>query len=1029
MNTQQSHASLVRSGWTVPVLLVLSLSMAALFSPVVGGDNETPGESRRPHSFASYSANLWEFGTKSLATWNKYVVQDQHYDVVGSFHDTVLDLDPGTAGIAGFTTFCTWGQADVMYLTAHGISEPFLVGTVIQQFPNTAAGMAARDATLAAWEEDYPNGEFGAMDFSDGYGIIATRNYYSMHFRAPQALAWWSTCYSFDIGGMIGPGKARDYLGYSGWISVDKSENDEDYVLRRMDGKEGQLIRPLKKAIEGVNAGSGSDGQLNRRGPGNTVLSPSVLLVSPPDGSIFCEDDVGFVQFDCTMDTSISPDIVVVASGYVALEDHQWLGDDRIIFWVNVIEPTGVATYDVIEFFAKSEANNARLDGNQDPAGKNAEGPNRDDYIWHTYCLGGPSPPVSPQQPTPPPWPHPAPGGGSTLTLPLVNNTDSTKTVEVRLLDDDGWLSSPDSVEVEVPAESIATVPFEFEIPPDVEPGDSDLFDLEVETDGDIFYGTGSIVVGDHVIAWFAEPLALGAGMSSHVDLFLQNRSGIEVNLTYLQLANTAGWTVTPETTDPLTLEPNETAERGFIIDVPGSEPPGTESEFTATATVADSIAFAGNLGTASVGLPVVVHWDEVVDLVPGNTDAVISLRIENKSTAPISPTYMATSAQGFAITVGAPGLLAPESVASGSLSVSVPPDGGLVGVNDVVTLRIEDGSGYATESSLVAELEPVLELTTEQALLHTGNPIDTIFQWPFSVRNRSDEAVNAFVFFDGGGLMVHPPDAQFYIAGEATQNWSFNVTVFADFPAETLPGMFFTSAMRWSTSEPFGDTQQAVDVRVQQPVTVDMLWKGRSGAPGDLIEVEAAIENITETLPFSGDASWSDTQGWIPDRSVMPWSLMPGGKDTLSVSLQLPSPAPADTDSVFVALTFNYATGTPAQTGGGIKILLVLDSTDVDDGLPAAPSDGLYGAFPNPIRSDTRVRFALSEAGPVSLTVHDVTGRKVRTLIEANLPAGIRDVRWEGQLRSGAQAPSGIYFLRLKTTKAVHTTRATVTR
>jgi flagellar hook assembly protein FlgD len=48
-------------------------------------------------------------------------------------------------------------------------------------------------------------------------------------------------------------------------------------------------------------------------------------------------------------------------------------------------------------------------------------------------------------------------------------------------------------------------------------------------------------------------------------------------------------------------------------------------------------------------------------------------------------------------------------------------------------------------------------------------------------------------------------------------------------------------------------------------------------------------------------------------------------------------------------------------------------------------------------------------------LTIHDVEGRRVATLVDGIQPAGRRVVSWDGREDSGAEAASGIYFTRLE--------------
>ncbi len=66
---------------------------------------------------------------------------------------------------------------------------------------------------------------------------------------------------------------------------------------------------------------------------------------------------------------------------------------------------------------------------------------------------------------------------------------------------------------------------------------------------------------------------------------------------------------------------------------------------------------------------------------------------------------------------------------------------------------------------------------------------------------------------------------------------------------------------------------------------------------------------------------------------------------------------------------------------------------------------------YPNPFRDATEIRFALPEAGPVSLVVYDVMGREVVRLAEETMTAGFHCVKWDASSLS-----SGVYLYRLKT-------------
>lgn len=79
------------------------------------------------------------------------------------------------------------------------------------------------------------------------------------------------------------------------------------------------------------------------------------------------------------------------------------------------------------------------------------------------------------------------------------------------------------------------------------------------------------------------------------------------------------------------------------------------------------------------------------------------------------------------------------------------------------------------------------------------------------------------------------------------------------------------------------------------------------------------------------------------------------------------------------------------------------------------APPIALFPASPNPFGDRTSIRFALGYAGPVTLTVVDVTGRRVRELLRGDRGEGSHQVSWSGRDDAGRTVPNGIYFVRLE--------------
>ena len=69
-----------------------------------------------------------------------------------------------------------------------------------------------------------------------------------------------------------------------------------------------------------------------------------------------------------------------------------------------------------------------------------------------------------------------------------------------------------------------------------------------------------------------------------------------------------------------------------------------------------------------------------------------------------------------------------------------------------------------------------------------------------------------------------------------------------------------------------------------------------------------------------------------------------------------------------------------------------------------------LEANYPNPFNPTTTIRYALPQQASVRLSVHDVQGRLVAVLVEANQATGWHEVTFE----AGA-LPSGVYFYQLE--------------
>jgi len=114
----------------------------------------------------------------------------------------------------------------------------------------------------------------------------------------------------------------------------------------------------------------------------------------------------------------------------------------------------------------------------------------------------------------------------------------------------------------------------------------------------------------------------------------------------------------------------------------------------------------------------------------------------------------------------------------------------------------------------------------------------------------------------------------------------------------------------------------------------------------------------------------------------------------------------------------------TPVGIGaGGARILYAGFWQRLGSGSSAveSASDQVFRAIlhqnrPNPFHRSTLIQYSLAREGSVEIAIYDVAGRVIRTLVREDAEAGTYQAIWTGMDDSGARAPAGVYFYRLKT-------------
>jgi hypothetical protein len=136
-----------------------------------------------------------------------------------------------------------------------------------------------------------------------------------------------------------------------------------------------------------------------------------------------------------------------------------------------------------------------------------------------------------------------------------------------------------------------------------------------------------------------------------------------------------------------------------------------------------------------------------------------------------------------------------------------------------------------------------------------------------------------------------------------------------------------------------------------------------------------------------------------------------------------------------FVGLALGFAFGSVAPAARESVTVITRVQSSPPTGVNPPPSSPpiargqLRFLSPVPFRSTLDIEIGLARNEAISLDVFDLAGRHVRTLTRGVTPAGMSPSRWDGRLEGGANAPSGIYFLRLRGDEWTLTRRVALVR
>jgi hypothetical protein len=206
----------------------------------------------------------------------------------------------------------------------------------------------------------------------------------------------------------------------------------------------------------------------------------------------------------------------------------------------------------------------------------------------------------------------------------------------------------------------------------------------------------------------------------------------------------------------------------------------------------------------------------------------------------------------------------------------------------------------------------------------------------------------------------------------------------------------------------------------VQDAGGVRLLLENATGLYG--LDVDLAFDPATtglEALPAAAVGVRLEAEPRPGLRRVR-WAsgvaLVAGGEDEGDgrLALALPATVRGDGAAVSVAALAGY-------DGHGDEVFIELEGSATawlvpgSAGPASRPARLAVESYPNPFNPSTTLRFEMPVAGHARVDIHDATGKKVATLLDASLPAGPVRVRWNGTDAGGRLVSSGVYYAHVR--------------
>jgi len=86
-----------------------------------------------------------------------------------------------------------------------------------------------------------------------------------------------------------------------------------------------------------------------------------------------------------------------------------------------------------------------------------------------------------------------------------------------------------------------------------------------------------------------------------------------------------------------------------------------------------------------------------------------------------------------------------------------------------------------------------------------------------------------------------------------------------------------------------------------------------------------------------------------------------------------------------------------------------------------------IYQNYPNPFNPNTLIRYDLEQESFVNIVIHNMLGKRVKTLVNSFQSAGSKSISWDATNEKSESIPAGLYFFKIKVNQQIHIKKMTL--